>query len=76
MALAAYDFDLTSGGGTDGSWWTVFTRVCCGVNEHLVSRDTGQKRKILKRFFFFEVRFWGNLFFDLGPEGSKAPKKH
>ena len=35
---------LTSGGGTGGSWWTGLTRVCCGVNEQLVSRDTGQKR--------------------------------
>ena len=47
--LAAFDFDVTSGGGTGGSWWTVSTRVYCGVNEQLVSRDTGQKRKILKR---------------------------
>ena len=54
--LAAYDFDVTSGGGTDGSWWTVLTRVYCGVNEQLVFRDTGQKRKIPQTggmFFFF-----------------------
>ena len=38
--LAVYDFDVISGGGTGGSWWTVLTRVCCGVNEQLVSRDT------------------------------------
>ena len=51
--LAAYDFDVTSGGGTGGSWWTVLTRVYCGmycvVNEQLVYRKTGQRRKILKR---------------------------
>ena len=28
---------------------SVDTRVYCGVNEQLVSRDAGQKRKILKR---------------------------
>ena len=47
--LAAYDIGVASGGGTGGSWWTVSTRVLCGVNEQLVSRDTGQKRKVLKR---------------------------
>ena len=45
-----YDFDVTSGSGTGGSWWTVLIRVYCGVNEQLVSRDTGQKKKILKRW--------------------------
>ena len=47
--------DVTSGGGTGGSWWTELTRVL-DVNEQLASRDTGQKRKILKLFgfsFFF-----------------------
>ena len=29
-------------------WWTLLTRVYCRVNEHLVSKDTGQKRQILK----------------------------
>ena len=42
-----YDFDVTSGVGTGGLWWTA--DVYCGVDEQLVSRDTGQKRTILKR---------------------------
>ena len=50
LHLQHYDFDVTSGGGTGGSWWTVSTRVHCGVNVQLVSRDTGpKKRNILKR---------------------------
>ena len=46
--LAVHDFDVTSGGGTGGLWWTAVVYVYCGVDEQLVFRDTGQKRKILK----------------------------
>ena len=35
---AAYGFDVTSGGGTAGSWWTGLIRVC-GVNEQLVAEQ-------------------------------------
>ena len=48
-ALAAYDNDVTSGGGTGRQWWTAVVHVYCGVDEQLVSKDTRQKRKILKR---------------------------
>ena len=49
LTLAVHDFDVTSGGGTGGLWWTVVVHVYCGVDEQLVSWDAGQKRKILKR---------------------------
>ena len=59
---------MTSGGGTGGSWWTVLIRVYCGVNEQLVSGDTVQKRKIIKRrerLVFFGEFFWEDCFFEM-----------
>ena len=49
-------------GGTGGSWWTVLTRVYFGVNEHLVSRDTGQKRNISHGFFTKNEKIYLDLF--------------
>ena len=43
---------VTSGGGTGGLWRAMVVHVPCGVDEQLVSWDTGQKEKILKRFGF------------------------
>ena len=45
-ALAAHDFDVTFG----GSWRTVLTRLFCGANEQLVSRDAARLRNIFHRF--------------------------
>ena len=46
---AANDFDVTSGGGTGRLWWTPVLHVYCGVDEQVVSKDTRQRRAILKR---------------------------
>ena len=43
------NFDVTSGGGTVRLWWTAVVHMDCGVDEQLVSKDTRQKRKLLKR---------------------------
>ena len=44
--LAAYDFDVTSGGGGTGRpWWTAVVHVYCGVDKRLVSKDTRKNRK-------------------------------
>ena len=41
---------MTSGGGGSGrSWLRAVVHVCCGVDEQVVSKDTRQMRKILKR---------------------------
>ena len=47
--MVSHDCDVASGDGTGGQWRTVAVHVYCGVDEQLVSRDTRQKRKILKR---------------------------
>ena len=50
LSPAAYDYDVTSGGGGTGRpWWTAVVQVYCGVDEQLVFKDTRHKKKILKR---------------------------
>ena len=55
--LAAHDLTRLLG-GTGDAWWTVLIRVYCGVHEHLVSRDTGQKGNILKRVWKADGCTW------------------
>ena len=44
FACSNTTFGETSGGGTDRLWWLAVVVVYCGVDEQLVSRDTGHRK--------------------------------